>query len=161
MKKYFLTAGALLLLCSCQHYFNGAATPTPAFNGKWTFEKDTITVTNGTTIVHQYINNIGAGSILQFGTGQAYGTVTGVEYGNVNYVATPDTSLNFTYTTSGNGLTITYPPQIVDGVTRSEETFSYTIVQSTAHLLELNYVYVFTDSEGTGGEVYANYYWTR
>ena len=156
MKTFFFLAIPLLALCSCQHYSDEyIVIPVTAVNGKWTFEKDTVTVTWGYQVMHQYINNIGAGSTMQFNDHSINGSI--------NYVANPDTSLGFVYylQNSNTNLEIDYPAQMVYGVMRPEQIYNYTVVKATDHELVLNYTYSYFDPIGTQGEIYGNYYWTK
>jgi len=155
MKNYFFPVILLLIVfSSCQHYTSNLP-PNTVVTGIWTFQKDTVTVTNGTTVTHQYINNINPGSTLQFDNNSFDG--------RINYVASPDTTLDFTYSIINYGATLSlaYPGQTVFGVYRPGQTVQYTFIKTTAHSLILNYTYTFFDSENTQGEIYANYYWTK
>jgi hypothetical protein len=155
MKSYFLLAIPLLALCSCQHYISTALPVTPINGGTWTFQKDTVKVTWGTTVEKEYINDLGAGSTLTFDSHS--------ELGSATHTAKPDTNFVIYYylTNSNTALQIVYPSQEIFGQITQSQSYNYTILKVDDHQLILNYTYLFFDPLGTNGEVYGNYYYTR
>jgi hypothetical protein len=158
MKTYFLLAAILLIFYGCQHYTPNTLPVTP-LNGTWTFDKDTVKIYLGSNVDREYINDIKAGSTLQF--------LPGITDGTAVFKGTPaaDTTLLFNYYLQNNNtsLEIDYPVQTVFNVLQNETIYTYTVVKLTDHELLLNYTIPAhaINAQGTEQETIGNYYWKK
>jgi len=125
MNKLTIVALAVLAFAGCK---KSSSAPPANIVGKWYLNSTTTTYyTNNTltgTVNSEYIAHTYYATFNADGTGVAYNSVS-----NVPAIA----PFNFTYTKSGNTITLNFPQQVINGV-----TYSPLLVQGTIQTLADN-----------------------